>query len=81
MRRRKGVEEGLEELAPGELDERDQAILEALKRLGEATASMLVKEAGIPKSPLYRRLRRLEEAGIIESRRVKGKTYYKLRKE
>ncbi len=70
----------MEELAPSELDERDQAILDALKRLGDATASMLVKETGIPKSPLYRRLKRLEEAGMVESRRVKGKTYYRLKK-
>ncbi len=80
-KRRAGEEEHLEELVPGELDERDQTILEALRRLGEATAAMLVKETGIPKSPLYRRLKRLEEAGVIESRRLRGKTYYRLRKK
>ena len=80
-KRRAGEEEHLEELVPGELDERDQSILEALRRLGEATAAMLVKETGIPKSPRYRRLKRREEAGIIESRRLRGKTYYRLRKK
>jgi uncharacterized membrane protein len=68
--------------APAELDYRDEQIIEALRSLGgRATAQELMRKTGIPKTPLYRRLSRLEEAGLIKSSRVRGVTYYHLAEE
>ena len=61
------------------MDDRDRAILAALSRLGEATAADIVRETGLPKTPVYRRLRRLEELGYVESRRVAGTVRYRVR--
>lgn len=64
-----------------ELDERDTQILRVIKELGgSATASEIMEKIGIPKTPLYRRLQKLVEYGILEE--VRGrKTVYKLKKE
>ena len=60
------------------LDERDEQILEVLSKEGELTARELMEKTGIPKTPLYRRLRRLVKQGYIKQRSVSGVTYYSL---
>lgn len=56
------------------LDDRDRAILSAISRLGgEATASQVMNETNIPKSPLYRRLDKLVRLGYLEEV-MKGNT-------
>ncbi len=61
------------------LDERDKLILETLKNIGEATAPTLQKATGIPKTPLYRKLEKLEKLGLIESEWRGGAKVYKPR--
>ncbi len=61
-----------------ELDERDKAIIEALKEK-DKTASELMEETGIPKTPLYRRLRKLIDAGIIDYYEENGTRKYRLK--
>jgi len=61
------------------LDERDKLILETLKNMGEATAPTLQKVTGIPKTPLYRKLEKLEKMGLIESEWRGGVKVYKPR--
>lgn len=52
------------------LTEADRLILEALEEAGgEALQSELQRMTGLPKTTLWRRLRRLEEAGYVELRR------------
>lgn len=63
-----------------ELDERDKLIVDVIRRLGEAPAQKIMEETGIPKTPLYRRLKKLEKAGVIESVLRSGKTYYRVKK-
>src|SRR3712207_7904394 len=48
-----------------ELDAIDRRILRALQRDGRLQNVELAKEAGLPPSPCLRRVRRLEEAGVI----------------
>ena len=63
------------------LDERDRAIIEALRGSSEGkTASQLMEETGIPKTPLYRRLNKLERMGIIEHYDEGGVRRYRLRR-
>ncbi len=61
------------------LDERDKAILKALAD-GEKTAAELIEITGIPKTPLYRRLRKLIDRGLIEYFDSGGSRKYRLRK-
>ncbi len=61
------------------LDERDRLILETLKNVGEATAPTLQKATGIPKTPLYRKLEKLEKMGLVESEWRGGAKVYKPR--
>jgi uncharacterized membrane protein len=63
------------------LDERDKLILETLKNMGEATAPTLQKATGIPKTPLYRKLEKLEKMGLIESEWRGGVKVYKVKPE
>jgi len=60
------------------LDERDRKILEALRE-GPKTAGELMQETGIPKTPLYRRLKRMMEEGLIEAVEEEGVRKYRLR--
>jgi len=62
------------------LDDRDRLILDALKD-GEKTASELMTLTGIPKTPLYRRLKKLLEAGLIEAVDEGGQRVYRLKVE
>lgn len=64
----------------GSLDDRDQKILEALKRK-PMSAPELMHETGIPKTPLYRRLKRLVDEGFIEYYEENGVRIYRLRSE
>jgi len=59
-------------------DERDRLIIDALRRR-PMTASELMEETGIPKSPLYRRLSRLVEEGVVEVVREGQRRIYRLR--
>ena len=63
----------------GDLDDRDHTILDILKS-GEYSAQELMEMTGIPKTPLYRRLKRLEEAGYIESFRRGGRRIYRAKR-
>jgi uncharacterized membrane protein len=63
------------------LDERDKLILETLKNMGEATAPTLQKATGIPKTPLYRKLEKLEKMGLIESEWRGGAKVYRVKLE
>ena len=77
-RRSRGRPGGQEPVPVEGLDERDRMIIEAL-RAGPKTASELLQATGIPKTPLYRRLRRLVEEGVIEAFEEGGVRKYKLR--
>jgi len=58
-------------LSSGELDDIDRAIIKALeKRGGAAMQSELQKELAIPKTTLWRHVRRLERAGILRVEKV-----------
>lgn len=63
-----------------ELDERDRKIIETLIREGELTAQELIEKTHIPKTPLYRRLKKLVSQGYLETITRGGKTYYRIRK-
>ena len=62
-----------------ELDERDSKIVEVLSKYGEVTAQELMEKSRIPKTPLYRRLRKLEQLGYIEAVTRAGRTIYRLK--
>jgi len=62
-----------------ELDERDNKILAVLSKYGEMTAYELIDKTGIPKTPLYRRLKRLEKLGYVQSVIKAGRTVYRLK--
>jgi Lrp/AsnC family leucine-responsive transcriptional regulator len=47
------------------LDQQDKALIQALQRNGRATINELADRIGLSPSPVARRLRMLEEAGII----------------
>jgi Lrp/AsnC family leucine-responsive transcriptional regulator len=51
---------------PIELDELDKRILRALQRDGRLQNTELAQEVGLSPSPCLRRVRLLEEAGVIE---------------
>lgn len=67
MARRRGSWGGGAEYS---LDETDEEILRALEEAGgEVAQSDLQRATGLPKTTLWRRLRRLEEAGFVEVKR------------
>lgn len=51
-----------------DMDAIDWRILAYLQRHGDATAAQVADEVGLSQSPCWRRIQRLEEAGIIKSR-------------
>ncbi|MCA8880854.1 MAG: Lrp/AsnC family transcriptional regulator [Rhodobacteraceae bacterium] len=53
-----------------ELDETDRAILRALARDGSLSAGALARRFGMTQPTVWRRVRRLEEAGILAGRRL-----------
>ena len=54
-----------------ELDEKDRAILQALKADGGLNAGEVGKMVGLTQPAVWRRIRRLQEGGVILSRRVR----------
>ncbi|MFD7155594.1 Lrp/AsnC family transcriptional regulator [Kribbella sp. NPDC059898] len=52
------------------MDEVDRAILEALQRDGRISNAELAERVGLSPSPCLRRVRRLEEAGVIRGYRA-----------
>lgn len=60
------------------LDERDKAIIEALRKHGELTAQEIQRITGIPKTPLYRKLEKLEKYKIIAYTIKGGVKVYRL---
>ncbi len=68
------------EVIEDELDDRDRKILDVLKD-GMKTAQEIMDVTGIPKSPLYRRLKKLESLGYIGSIRRSGVKYFYLKGE
>ena len=77
LMRRRGSQAG----PPAELDDRDGAILSAIARLGgEATASQLLSETNIPKTPLYRRLDKLVRMGLLEEVSKGGVKVYRCKR-
>jgi uncharacterized membrane protein len=80
LRARRGVSRPVEVATVEEaLDERDRLMLDALESAGEATAPALQKATGIPKTPLYRKLEKLERLGLVESEWRGGVKVYRLR--
>lgn len=63
------------------LDDRDQAIINYLKKKGSATPTELMEATGIPKSAFYRRISRLEKLGIIEIVDLGMKKVYRLKEK
>lgn len=50
------------------LDETDRKILDILQRDSDRAVSEVAKEVGLSATPCWRRIRRLEEAGIVKRR-------------
>jgi len=64
------------------LDERDREVLNTIKELGgEATASQIIAALKIPKTSLYRRVRRLLKLGYIEEIELGERKVYKLKRK
>lgn len=63
------------------LDERDSQIIKVLEDHGELTAKEIMEKTGIPKTPLYRRLKRLVKQGYLEQKTLSGVTYFYVRKK
>lgn len=61
------------------LDERDRAIINALKS-GPMTPQELVKVADMSKATFYRRIKRLMSMGYIEQVKKEGKVYYRIKR-
>lgn len=66
------------EVALAGLDERDRMIVEYIREHGRATASELLENLKIPKTPLYRKLNKLVKAGILRYEVRGGVRYYVL---
>lgn len=60
------------------LDERDRAIIEALKS-GPKTPQELIAAADMSKATFYRRIKRLAAMGYVEQVKREGRVYYKLK--
>ncbi|MGC9113156.1 MAG: helix-turn-helix transcriptional regulator [Acidilobus sp.] len=81
LRAARGSREGEAAGPENALDDRDRAILDALaRRGGEATASDLIKDTGIPKTPMYRRLSKLEGMGYIDEYMKGGVKVYRCKR-
>lgn len=62
------------------LDERDQMIINTIKEHGELTAKDIIRYTKIPKTPTYRRLKRLVREGYLEAFHKGGQIFYRLKK-
>lgn len=63
------------------LDERDREIIDMVKTKGAISLSELTKLLNVPKSTIWRRVRKLQKLGYIEVERVSGKLIVKVKKE
>ncbi len=63
------------------LDTRDDKILTVLSKYGELTAREIMEKTNIPKTPLYRRLRKLINLGLIETKTIQGVQKYRISKK
>jgi len=61
------------------LDDRDKLIIEKLSE-GPKTAGELMRETGIPKNPLYRRLKKLVDMGLVEAFDGDGTRKYRVKR-
>ena len=66
-------------LVEDELDERDKAILDALRAARQAHVSELARKLGLRKSVVSRKLRKLESMGLVERVPGLGRLVYRLR--
>jgi len=71
------AEEEETELTQETLNDRDILVLEAFKQ-GAKTLSDAVKATGLPKSTVYRRIKKLVRLGYLVERREKGKIWYEV---
>lgn len=67
------------ELATQELNDRDLLVLEAFKK-GSKTLADAVRVTGLPKSTVYRRIKKLVKLGYLIERREGGKLWYEVGK-
>ena len=79
LRRRTQVklEQGVEIEVDRGLADRDRAIIEAIKK-GANTLSEIVRATGLPKTTVYRRVKRLVKEGYLVERREGGKVWYEV---
>lgn len=82
LKKRRGASAGaLVEVETEALDERDKHIIETLRTRGELTASEIMRITGIPKTPLYRKLEKLEKLGLITSTLKAGVKVYRVKEQ
>ncbi|MEB3755782.1 MAG: winged helix-turn-helix transcriptional regulator, partial [Desulfurococcales archaeon] len=72
LSRKKKIPENNYELVDTRIDERDKLLLNLIKKGGHSISS-LAKESGLRKSVVWRRIRKLEEMGLIETSKGIGK--------
>ncbi|WP_230937906.1 helix-turn-helix domain-containing protein [Sulfolobus acidocaldarius] len=75
-----GAEDEEVNLSNETLDERDTMILEAIK-MGGNNLTEIMRLTGLPKSTIYRRIRKLVRLGYVEEIRERGKVRYSVKKE
>nr|KJR74320.1 MAG: membrane-associated transcriptional regulator [Thermoproteus sp. AZ2] len=60
---------------PAELNETDKAILTYLKRHGGAYEAEIARDLGIPRTTVFKAVRRLEERGLVKVEKRDGRNY------
>ena len=71
------TETGIEVEVNQGLADRDRVIVEAVKK-GANTLSEIVRATGLPKTTVYRRVKRLVKEGYLVERREGGKVWYEV---
>ena len=71
------AEQGVEVEVDTGLADRDREIIEAVKK-GANTLSEIVRTTGLPKTTVYRRVKRLVKEGYLVERREGGKVWYEV---
>ncbi len=61
------------------IDEVDKKILEVLNKYGELSLKEIQHKTGLPKTTLYRRLRKLVNLGLVEVRTIQGLSQYRIK--
>jgi len=72
LSRKKTIPENNYDLVDSRIDERDKLLLNLIKKGGYSISS-LAKESGLSKSVVWRRIRKLEEMGLIETSKGIGR--------